>query len=67
LRAVRLLVVGNSGSGKSTYAVRTAAAHGLARLELDSIVWEPHKVAVARRPEDVRADSVEPQRYRSVI
>jgi len=53
---VRRLIVGNSGSGKSTYATRSAAAHGLARLELDSIVWEPHKVAVARPAEDVRAD-----------
>jgi ABC-type glutathione transport system ATPase component len=53
---VRLLIVGNSGSGKSTYAARTEAKHGLARLELDSIVWEPHKVAVARPADDVRAD-----------
>ena len=53
---MRRLIVGNSGSGKSTYAARTAAEHELARLELDSIVWEPHKVAVARPVDDVRAD-----------
>jgi adenylate kinase family enzyme len=53
---VRRLIVGNSGSGKSTYAGRSAASHGLARLELDAIVWEPRKVAVARPADDVRAD-----------
>jgi adenylate kinase family enzyme len=53
---VRRLIVGNSGSGKSTYAACSARAHGLASLELDSIVWEPHKVAVARPADDVRAD-----------
>ena len=53
---MRVLLVGNSGSGKSTYAIRLAEAHALARLELDSIVWEPHKIAVARPAEDVRAD-----------
>ena len=53
---VRVLIVGNSGSGKSTYAARIAETHGLARLELDSIVWEPRKVAVERAAVDVRAD-----------
>ena len=56
LSAVRRLIFGNSGSGKSTYAAKTAAAYGLVLLELDSIVWEPHKVAVARSADDVRAD-----------
>ncbi len=36
---MRLLIVGNSGSGKSSYAARRGASDGLARLELDSIVW----------------------------
>jgi adenylate kinase family enzyme len=49
---VRLLVTGNSGSGKSTYA----RASSLPCLELDIIVWEPHHIAVARAPAVVRAD-----------
>ncbi len=53
---MRRLIVGNSGSGKSTYAGRSAKEHGLALLELDSIVWELHVVAVPRPPEAVRAD-----------
>ena len=53
---VRRLIVGNSGSGKSTYAAESAVAHGLARLELDSIVWEPRKVAVERPAAEARAD-----------
>lgn len=45
---MKLLVFGNSGSGKSTFARAAAARHGLAHLDLDSIVWEPGKVAVER-------------------
>lgn len=43
---MRLLVFGNSGSGKSTFARAAAARHGLAHLDLDSIVWEPGQIAV---------------------
>ncbi|HQZ31559.1 MAG TPA: shikimate kinase [Arenimonas sp.] len=52
---MRVLVFGNSGSGKSTLAVRLAATHGLAHLDLDSIVWEPGKIAVPRAPEAIAA------------
>ncbi len=52
---MKLLVLGNSGSGKSTYAQRVAAEHGLAHLDLDTIVWEPGKIAVARDPNAVIA------------
>ena len=48
--------MGNSGSGKSTYAARVVAETGAAMLELDGIVWEPHEVAVARPAEQVRAE-----------
>ena len=44
----RLLIFGNSGSGKSTYARAMAERHGLAHLDLDSIVWEPGQIAVPR-------------------
>jgi adenylate kinase family enzyme len=46
----RVLIFGNSGSGKSTLAARLAQEHGLAHLDLDSIVWEPDKIAVQRSP-----------------
>ena len=53
---MRLVIIGNSGSGKSTYAKQLARLHELAYLDLDSIVWEPHQIAVARPAAAVRAD-----------
>jgi adenylate kinase family enzyme len=53
---MRVLVVGNSGSGKSTYARTVEARHGLARLDLDTIVWEPGLVAVRRAADVVSRD-----------
>jgi adenylate kinase family enzyme len=53
---MRVVVIGNSGSGKSSYAARLARLHDLAHLDLDGIFWEPHRVAVKRPEEDVRAD-----------
>ena len=47
---MKVLIFGNSGSGKSTYARTLAAAHGLPHLDLDSIVWEPFQIAVQRLP-----------------
>jgi adenylate kinase family enzyme len=52
---MKVLVFGNSGSGKSTYAQALAAREGLAHLDLDSIVWEPGKIAVQRSMESVAA------------
>lgn len=49
---MRVCVLGNSGSGKSSYAKRLGAKV----LELDSIYWEPHQIAVARDAAIVRAD-----------
>jgi adenylate kinase family enzyme len=37
---MRVVVVGTSGSGKSTFARRLAAAIGAAPLELDAINWQ---------------------------
>ena len=48
---MKVLVYGNSGAGKSTYARALAAQHGLAHLDLDSIVWEPEKIGVPREPQ----------------
>ena len=53
LDRMKVLVFGNSGSGKSTYAQALATRQGLAHLDLDSIVWEPGKVAVQRSRESV--------------
>ncbi len=53
---MRVLVFGNSGSGKSTYAHALAGKYGLPHLDLDTIVWEPGKVAVARPIADVQRD-----------
>ena len=53
---MKVLVFGNSGSGKSTYAHALAAREDLAHLDLDSIVWEPGKIAMQRSTESVTAD-----------
>lgn len=53
---MRWLVIGNSGSGKSTLARRIADARAWPLLDLDSIVWEPGKVAVQRPMPAVIAD-----------
>ena len=53
---MRLLIMGNSGSGKSTRARAMAAQHGLVYLDLDTIVWEPAQIAMPRSAEQVHAD-----------
>lgn len=50
LSLMRISIIGNSGSGKSTLARMLSAAHGLANLDLDTVAWEPGKIAVARDP-----------------
>ena len=52
---MKVLVFGNSGSGKSTYARALATRKGLAHLALDTIVWEPGKIAVQRSTQSVAA------------
>jgi adenylate kinase family enzyme len=52
---MKVLVFGNSGSGKSTYARALAHGHSLTHLDLDSVVWEPGQVAVQRPPDAVAA------------
>lgn len=53
---MRVAIVGNSGSGKSTLAGQIAAAHVIPSLDLDTVAWEPGKVAVARTPEAAADD-----------
>jgi adenylate kinase family enzyme len=49
-------ILGNSGSGKSTLARALAARSNAALLDLDTIAWEPGKIAVARSIEAASAD-----------
>jgi adenylate kinase family enzyme len=54
---MHIAIVGNSGSGKSTLAREIAAAHSIVSLDLDTVAWEPGKIAVAR-PADAAAVDV---------
>lgn len=47
-----VLIVGNSGSGKSTYAKRLAARDGLVHIDLDPFAWQPTDPPVRRPVED---------------
>lgn len=53
---MRVLVMGNSGSGKSWRARELAQQHALAHLDLDTIYFVPGKVAVQRPMPEVLAD-----------
>lgn len=48
---MRVAIIGNSGSGKSTLARQLARAHALRSLDLDTVVWEPGRVAVPQAPD----------------
>jgi adenylate kinase family enzyme len=45
---MRIAILGNSGSGKSTLARWLAARSDAPLLDLDTLAWEPQKIAVAR-------------------
>jgi adenylate kinase family enzyme len=53
---MRVLIVGNSGSGKSWRARELARQHQLAHLDLDTIYFVPGLIAVARPMAEVLAD-----------
>lgn len=53
---MRVLIVGNSGSGKSWRARALAEQHQLPHLDLDTIVFVPGLIAVPRPVEQVLAD-----------
>ncbi len=46
---MRVVVFGNSGAGKSTYAKDIAQSEGLAHLDLDTLAWEPDVTPPKRR------------------
>jgi len=54
---MRIAILGNSGSGKSTLARWLGDRSGAALLDLDTVAWEPNKVAVATA-EDASVSSV---------
>ena len=45
---MRIAIVGNSGSGKSSLAHDLETRHGWPILDLDAVFWEPGRVAVPR-------------------
>lgn len=53
---MRVLIMGNSGSGKSWRARALAGEHGLAHLDLDTIYFVPGKIAVQRPMQEVLAN-----------
>jgi aminoglycoside phosphotransferase (APT) family kinase protein/adenylate kinase family enzyme len=53
---VRLVIIGNSSSGKSSYAAQLARLHDLAHFDLDTIAWEPKRIAVPRPAAAARAE-----------
>lgn len=53
---MRVAIVGNSGSGKSTLARQLATGYALTMLDLDTVTWEPGKIAVPRPQDDAVAD-----------
>jgi len=53
---MRVAVLGNSGSGKSTLARALASQSHGALLDLDTVMWEPGQIAVARSADAAKAD-----------
>lgn len=53
---MQVLIVGNSGSGKSWRARELTQQHQLAHLDLDTIYFVPGLIAVARPMNEVLAD-----------
>ena len=45
----KIVIIGNSGSGKSTMALALSREHGLTHLDLDTLAWEP-VIPPRRRP-----------------
>jgi adenylate kinase family enzyme len=53
---MRIAIFGNSGSGKSTLAQAFSAIYGMRALDLDTVAWEPRKIAVPRGQETAIRD-----------
>ena len=50
---MKILVFGNSGSGKSTFARQLGATHGLKVLDLDKIIWSRTEFAKFRPADEI--------------
>lgn len=53
---MRVAILGNSGSGKSSLAAALVAATATPCLDLDTVAWEPGRTAVARDEKLALAD-----------
>ena len=53
---MRIVILGNAGSGKSTLARSLARTQRMPMLDLDTLVWEPDRVAALRPDELVFSD-----------
>lgn len=53
---MRVAILGNSGSGKTTLARWLARQSGAAVLDLDTVAWEPNRVAALRPADAARAE-----------
>ncbi len=51
----RIIIVGSTGSGKTTLAHRLSAMRGLPRIELDALHWGPHWTPVPKEEFRARA------------
>lgn len=56
----RIVIFGNSGSGKSTMAAQEAARLGCPHFDLDTVAWAPGHVVPTRRALDDSARLLEP-------
>lgn len=56
---MKIAIIGNSGSGKTTLARRLSQINGSRLLELDSIYWEPGKIAEKRKPSEIESDLID--------
>lgn len=53
---MRIAIVGNSGSGKSMLSKAIARDYSWPQLDLDTIAWEPRRIAVPRDSAKAKAD-----------
>lgn len=54
----RIVVFGNSGSGKSTYAIKAAKEKNCSHLDLDTIAWTPDADLPKRLPLSESKDKI---------